>query len=183
MLLSLKRNRGWPRRWSTHESRCAQLYRIGILIGLRRSRRLTELVHQGTSWLLAYAMLLLVFPFNIPVTARGIQCPTAAIQKVSVVTLERTPCGCLVKRVTERAPREGEKGFKQCRCAEKKAAEKQDQDKTNEVRQAPILFLNCSDLRHIRGTVLEPVRTTFDASRGVVTDLAFSPPTPPPKFI
>ena len=66
-------------------------------------------------------------------TAKGVQCPTATVQTIKVVTYERTPCGCLVKKVTERAPRQGEAGFLQCRCAEKKDAQ-QETARTGESR-------------------------------------------------
>ena len=49
---------------------------------------------------------------NAPTTRAGVQCPTAAVQTMSV----RDCCG----RLTIRAPRPGESGFKQCRCQEKR---------------------------------------------------------------
>ena len=50
----------------------------------------------------------------VPATPKGVQCPTAAVQTVTV----RTCCGRLVTR----APEPGERAFLQCRCAEKKTA-------------------------------------------------------------
>jgi|GEM_PF-4164126 len=51
-------------------------------------------------------------------TAVGVQCPTAPVQEI--VEVEKTAC-CSTKLVV-RAPRPGDKDFKQCQCAEKKAA-------------------------------------------------------------
>jgi hypothetical protein len=47
-------------------------------------------------------------------TPTGVQCPTAPVQLIKVAAKD---CGCKV-----RAPKPGEKGFVQCRCAEKRSA-------------------------------------------------------------
>ncbi len=52
-------------------------------------------------------------------TSAGVQCPTARVQTIRVPVLSK--CGCVLGHV-ERAPKPGEKGFKQCRCAEGRAA-------------------------------------------------------------
>jgi len=54
-------------------------------------------------------------------TEDGVQCPTAPVQ--TVMKAIKSPCGCVIGyRVS--APKPGDKGFVQCRCAEKKSAER-----------------------------------------------------------
>lgn len=53
-------------------------------------------------------------------TPEGRLCPTARPATIRVAVL--SPCGCVIGHV-ERAPRPGEKGFLQCRCGEKRAAQ------------------------------------------------------------
>ena len=76
--------------------------------------------------LLAMLMVALIFvgsAFQVRVrTALGQQCPTAAVQLVTVAV--KDCCGKVVG-YAERAPKPGEALFVQCRCAEKKAAEHQ----------------------------------------------------------
>lgn len=60
------------------------------------------------------AMLCATVVGLVPMTAKGVQCPTAAVRTVTV----RDCCGRLVVR----APLPGEKAFVQCQCAEKKGA-------------------------------------------------------------
>lgn len=67
-----------------------------------------------------------------PITPKGRQCPTAPVQVVTEVTYEKDCCGKLVTRSIQRKPRDGELGFVQCRCAEKKAAETQQKTESSE---------------------------------------------------
>lgn len=53
-------------------------------------------------------------------TPEGRQCPTAAAPLVRVAI--KSACGCVIGHI-ERAPKPGERGFVQCRCAEKRAAQ------------------------------------------------------------
>ena len=53
-------------------------------------------------------------------TPEGRQCPTAAAPLLRVAI--RSACGCVIGHI-ERAPRPGERGFVQCRCNEKRAAQ------------------------------------------------------------
>jgi len=53
-------------------------------------------------------------------TADGVQCPTAPVQ--AIVKAIKAPCGCLVGYKISK-PQPGDRGFVQCRCAEKKSAE------------------------------------------------------------
>ena len=68
----------------------------------------------------------------MPVTQRGIQCPTATVQQVTEVKLVKDCCGKLVPKVQVRKPKEGEPEFKQCRCAEKKAADHENEKTATE---------------------------------------------------
>lgn len=58
----------------------------------------------------------------MPKTAEGTQCPTAPVQMITVPI--KSHCGCVIGYET-RQPKPGERGFLQCRCAEKKASETQ----------------------------------------------------------
>ena len=136
-----------------------------------------------TAWLLSLAVVLLTCNPSLPVTPRGVQCPTAAVQTVVETKFVRNCCGKLVAVESERAPREGEAAFKQCRCAEKKAAEKQEQAKSSEERETTVLFLCSSGPIHIRGPIFDSGQATFIRRGRTFEDISFSPPTPPPKFI
>lgn len=76
---------------------------------------------QGTRQILAVVISSLLLwcagSRGASLTARGVQCPTAAVQTVAVA--KRDCCGRLVGYEV-RKPTEGEKGFKQCRCQEKR---------------------------------------------------------------
>lgn len=79
---------------------------------------------RGTRQLLALVLTVLLCWTSVSraatVTPRGVQCPTAAVQEI--VVAKRDCCNRIVG-VEVRKPREGEKGFVQCRCAEKKSAQ------------------------------------------------------------
>ena len=55
-----------------------------------------------------------------PQTQAGLQCPTAPIQAIRVAVKDK--CGCILGYKSV-APKPGDKGFVQCKCAEKKSAE------------------------------------------------------------
>ncbi|MDR3687967.1 MAG: hypothetical protein P4L46_01220 [Fimbriimonas sp.] len=80
-----------------------------------------------TVWFVLYAIL------PLPATSYGIQCPTAPVQKVTAAVHDC--CGRVVGAVS-RAPRPGEKGFVQCRCAEKKTSV----EKSNVPSKAPVFL-------------------------------------------
>ncbi|GEM_PF-1499898 len=77
----------------------------------------------GTRQILALVLTALLLWCSVSraatVTPRGVQCPTATVQ--SVVVAKRDCCDRIVGYEV-RKPKEGEQGFLQCRCAEKKAA-------------------------------------------------------------
>lgn len=79
---------------------------------------------QGTRQILALVLTALLLWCSVSraatVTPRGVQCPTAAVQEILVA--KRDCCDRIVGYEV-RKPREGEKGFKQCQCAEKKVAQ------------------------------------------------------------
>ena len=79
---------------------------------------------QGTRQILALVMSALLLWCAVSraatVTARGVQCPTAVVQ--TAVFAKRNCCGKVVGYEV-RKPKEGERGFLQCRCAERKSAQ------------------------------------------------------------
>lgn len=78
---------------------------------------------RGTRQILALVLTALLVWGSVSraasVTPRGVQCPTAAVQ--SVVVAQRDCCGRIVGYEV-RKPKEGERDFLQCRCAEKRNA-------------------------------------------------------------
>lgn len=118
-----------------------------------------------------------------PATPRGVQCPTAPVQKVVSIEYVRNCCGKLVPKETVRAPREGEPEFKQCRCAEKKSAEKQEESKSAEPRPQLVFDVRISDhseFGHFIVIAAAPIEVPIDS--GCPAPI-FSPPTPPPQVI
>ena len=103
-----------------------------------------------------------------PTTRAGVQCPTATVQTVTV----RDCCGRLVTR----APRPGEKAFKQCRCAEKKS-ESQNATLATKV----VLFLETAEPFRIAPR-RENARRIPTATAGLVSRLA-PPRVRPPASV
>ena len=83
---------------------------------------------------------------------------------------------------TVRTPREGEIGFKQCRCSEKKAA--QTQSESNSETQRPSLLALVTP-----AFVFEPARLDMPSTlisvpdNGILSSAAAVPLTPPPQSI
>ena len=111
--------------------------------------------------------------FAIPRTKIGIHCPTAPVQ---IVRETKSAC-CVV-----RAPKLGDKDFKQCQCAEKKAG-KQEVEKDVlisggyrftfvENYHSVVRF----ELRHV-----ESIKVDFDDRQ--LIDVPSEPFIPPPNFI
>jgi len=133
------------------------------------------------AWVLAFAIAVLGCFGFAPSTPRGLQCPTASVQEVTVVEYVKTCCGKLVPVTVKRAPREGEAGFKQCQCSEKKAADKDDQAKSAEHRVAPPMHVAqalTADFAYLLVTRDDSRPTPSDRTSDSV---AFSPTTPPPQ--
>ena len=81
-------------------------------------------VSAGYRWVACLVVLVLAFVsvnFSFAFTPDGVQCPTAAVQLITVATKSSggKPSVCC------RAPRPGDTGFVQCRCAEKRGAQQQ----------------------------------------------------------
>jgi len=133
--------------------------------------------------ILSIALVSMHLAERTPVTQRGIQCPTAEVQLITDVILEKDCCGTLVQKVQVRKPKEGEPEFKQCRCAEKKAADKEE-EKTVTKSYKPISVAVLSDLKSITsfGVIDVPfVKPTLNV--GVQTPPTSPPPIPPPQLI
>ena len=134
------------------------------------------------AWLLSMALAILTCTFAMPETVRGVQCPTAPVQMVKDVKYVRNCCGHLVAVSITRAPREGDAAFKQCRCAEKQAAEKQAQAKSSENRGLIVVYLNHQDLiSQIQRLAVSQATPRLQAA--VWCSLSSDPATPPPQFI
>jgi hypothetical protein len=132
---------------------------------------------------LSIALASMQFGAKMPVTQRGIQCPTAAIQEITEVKLVKNCCGKLVPQTTVRKPREGEAGFKQCRCAEKKAVDHEEEKTATEpTKPVSVAMISTSDLVMIPSALEIPhVEVVL-----VVADQVppTSPPlTPPPQLV
>ncbi|HEY3780255.1 MAG TPA: hypothetical protein VGL56_04170 [Fimbriimonadaceae bacterium] len=109
-----------------------------IVIGYMSAARGSRICKVPFATVLAILMtglfaLYSVFP-AAAVTPSGVQCPTAPVQQVNVASINC--CGKLV--CTKRAPRPGDKGFVQCRCAEKGAS----QQKATSQTKVQVLFGN-----------------------------------------
>lgn len=79
--------------------------------------------YRGLAILAAIAFLLNAILVVPPRTRIGLQCPTAPIQTITITHIDKDCCGHPIEVTERRAPRPGEPGFKQCACAEKKAAQ------------------------------------------------------------
>lgn len=147
-----------------------------------RRRTLARRVERLSVWILSVALILLTSPFGTRLTPRGVQCPTAPVQQVVEVVQTRDAHGHLVGMTIVRKPQEGEAGFKQCRCAEKKSAPRDTQANSAESKFVPILAF--AELVRIDPPVATPEvgskRPTFVIAE---PDAPHSPPTPPPQRI
>ena len=120
---------------------------------------------------------------RMPVTQRGIQCPTAAVQKITEVKLVKDCCGKLVPKVLARSPQEGEPDFKQCRCAEKKSIQ-HEEEKTPTASSKPISLAALSNSPSM--VPFQTLDILFEKLTFHVVDQTpptSPPPTPPPKLV
>lgn len=108
-------------------------------------------------------------------TPNGVQCPTAPVQTV-VETL--SCCGKTVG-YAQRPVRPGDKGFVQCRCAEKRAA----QHSSSVGPQAPHYEMLCAQPLTIALPILAQDRTPTDFVAPGVTSTRRSPSVPPPSLL
>lgn len=147
------------------------------------ARRITRAAEKLRGVVLAVVFALCSVLYVVPVTPKGIQCPTAPVQSVTEVVASKDSTGKVVEQSIKRMPREGEKGFLQCRCAEKRAAEGQDRKESNESKRFCFIAI-----------FLPLIDTKFQLSLGndkrVITFLASiclsnqtEPLIPPPKFV
>jgi hypothetical protein len=108
-------------------------------------------------------------------TNSGIHCPTAPIQSVTVANL--SCCGKVII-FTSRKPRPGEKGFVQCRCAEKRSAQQQ----AGIGATVPHLDMMASQafVLHLPLRISEPTVPSF--SLNLFPEVTLVPFIPPPSF-
>lgn len=133
------------------------------------------------SIVLSLALLLTNTSTFLSQTPRGIQCPTATVQQVTEVTYVKDCCGKLVAVTKVRKPKEGEAGFKQCRCAEKKSAEKQEEAKSTETRPSVIMLPANSASVTLRLPLFNSSAIESLWAQVQRETPTFSPPTPPPQ--
>lgn len=133
--------------------------------------------------LLSVALAMLTISTSTVVTPRGVQCPTAKVQKVTEVRYVRNCCGKLVAQTIERAPKEGEAEFKQCRCAEKKESEKHDQAKAAESRPSMVIWVEANAAVLPFGTILWAPKLAIPWSIRNFHSVPNPPVSPPPRFI
>ena len=86
------------------------------MVKLPKNRRTICLRESGSLLAVFWFVFWVCFQLQ-PATPYGTQCPTAPIQRISIAV--RNCCGS-VAGMTSRTPIPGDKGFVQCRCAEKK---------------------------------------------------------------
>jgi hypothetical protein len=91
-----------------------------VLERLHRYRNSKKQRIDVLSILLAVLLVAWVGFQHFPCTPDGVQCPTAPVQ--TVLKPLKAQCGCIVGFKAVK-PKPGDKGFVQCRCAEKKSAE------------------------------------------------------------
>ena len=158
---------------------CGLRYSDTVPVGVLKHTVLYRLI----GIILSIALVSMHLAERMPVTQRGIQCPTAEVQQITEVKLAKDCCGKLVQKVQVRKPKEGEPEFKQCRCAEKKAADKE-AGKTVTKSYKPITIAVLSGLLSM--TSFEAIDMPFGIltlNVGVQTPPTISPLTPPPQFI
>jgi len=128
---------------------------------------------QATALLLALLFAWMTSLSSFAVTPEGVQCPTAAIQEI------RSPvkdcCDHIVGFLTHK-PRPGDKGFMQCRCAEKRSSQQQAAVRGSEVKLAMIVDRPES----FEIPVLFPYRDTHPGLCPCLTSIPGVPQTPPP---
>lgn len=135
------------------------------------------------AWVLAFAIAALGSFGFAPSTPQGKQCPTAAVQEVVEVKYVKTCCGKVVPVKFKRAPREGEAGFKQCQCAEKKAADKDDQARAAEYCVVPQMHVAQALPADFAYPIVGGDKSRPASTCRTTENVVFSPPTPPPQFI
>lgn len=123
--------------------------------------------HRAVCFACALSLVLLSMGIGVA-TPAGVQCPTAPMQLIRVAIKEK--CGC-VRGFVERAPRPGEKGFLQCRCAEKKAPKA-----TASVPKFESFTVQTVNFR-FANRIVTPERFTFIRQRA---DILSYPPRPQP---
>ena len=116
-------------------------------------------------------------------TNRGVQCPTAPVQRVteSVETVDAS--GHVTRQTVTHAPRLGDLAFKQCRCAEKKAAKSQQDVAANEGGLSFLALAVAPPVATLSWLRIKDFPTDSPTSPQLSwCSLASSPPTPPPQF-
>lgn len=112
----------------------------------------------------------------------GAHCPTAKVQVVQQVTYQRDCCGKLEEKVITRAPKLGEKDFKQCHCLEQKSSEKQAEKETQVNESQRFVFLPLQAMTVVFATIPAHSERVSNSNTRILTR-ATVPLLPPPNFI
>lgn len=147
------------------------------VVGYTGQREVTQGFPRLISVLASIVFLLNSILVVMPRTAVGVHCPTAPQQSVLRTSWTKDCCGHLVSVTVLRKPTLGEPGFKQCRCAEKKASQSaQDRGIPRSVAfpiPAPIQAFDFQELAK--------QSCAFTEQEGQVVGLLNPPGTPPPN--
>ena len=87
-------------------------------------RRVVGRLHRSAALFLAALLFWCSLALGAPITPKGVQCPTATVQTILVAKLD---CCKRIVGYEVRKIKEGERGFKQCQCAEKRQSASQAQ--------------------------------------------------------
>lgn len=143
--------------------------------------RLAQRLDQASALFIAFAIALLFCSFP-QMTPRGVQCPTAPVQHIVDTVSVLNCCGKLEIRTVVRQPKEGELGFKQCFCAERKSADAQTALPSTDSKVVPTADLP-SALWTQRWKPLWIPRVSIASISDGSGDLdPFAPDPPPPRF-
>lgn len=133
--------------------------------------------------ILAIALGLCSILSSAPNTPKGVQCPTAPIQSVAQIIFMKDCCGKLLPRTIFRKPREGEAGFLQCLCAEKKAADAHQKTESNEASRFALLDVLSPAIGINVYLELMLDRKEYSYFESAVVGNLSEPPIPPPRFV
>lgn len=150
-------------------------------IVLERIRRQIQGLFCVVALVVATSLSMLAGWIPAATTPRGVQCPTAAVQKVIETKWVKNCCGKWVQQEVSRAPREGEKDFKQCRCAEKSDAEKRAEARATETRPSVVTILHPLTARTDFSPLARIKNARMDEFAAGVSSVPHSPIPPPPR--
>jgi hypothetical protein len=149
----------------------------------QRSKALTQFAVRAVHRALCLILFFLAAASHLTSTPMGVHCPTAKAQTVTEMVQTVDCCGRPVTLQVERKLQPGEKGFKQCRCAEKKAS----QANQDAAVKDPGITLACpgsfEESGHLHGVVLPGPGQRITAALCAYSAPCHAPPVPPPNAV